>query len=374
MPRKFLNQCCVRTFINYNNELVNQGSGVIVMHDSRYYVLTAEHCINGEKDEFKGIKEDDIVVEYQDDYTSPFVKIKVLDITELDKGNDWALLEIEKPNIDCDFMKVNLGDNFILEEGIHFRGYQNYNNTAPRTWQGKIIDLADKEFIITIEGNTLEQGGELGANLAKGLSGSGVYIIRASSIYLIGHLKQVIGEIALNNDIKCCKLTNLNTVLNKRQYTDMGATDELDLWEKASEKLITDEDVKHWIATNDEYFAKLLRKSKTLYPEEKAEAIARERILNFLDQEYKNNQIRNVSDLIIKYDATSEVFEQSVKSDYTRNVNSRSEAKDLLLKLQTEFSDHIKDLIIDKSNRRNMELAKHKVTWWLMNCSFDFVE
>lgn len=374
MPKKTLSQCCVRTYINYNDELVNQGSGVIVVHGDKYFVLTAEHCIVGENEEFKDIPVEKILIEYQEDYTAPFKRIKVIEVTELDKLHDWALLEIEKPDIDCDFLKVQLGDKFMLDEGIYFRGYQNYNNASPRTWQGQIIDLAEDEFLITINGGSFEQGGELGSILAKGLSGSGVYIIRANSIYLIGHLKQVIGELALNNDIKCCKLTNLTKVLNKRDWTDMGSISELDLWEKASEKMITDEDVKAWIESNDDYFKKLLRKAKTLYPNEKAEVIARERILNFLDQEYRNNQIRNVSDLIVRYEATSEMFEKSVKSDYTRNVESRSEAKDLLLKLQSEFSEHIKDLVNDKSNKRNMELAKHKVTWWLMNCSFDFVE
>lgn len=374
MPKKILEQCCVRIFINHNDRLVNQGTGVIVIYEDKYFVLTAEHCIVGENDEFKDVDIDNIIVEYQKDYVSTFNRIKVLNITELDKIHDWALIEIEKPEINCDFMTVQFGDNFLRDEGVHFRGYQNCNLDMSRYWKGNIINLADNEFIINIKGQGFEQGGELGAKLAKGLSGSGVYIIRANSLYLIGHLKQVIGDIALNNDIKCCKLTNLNSVLNKKKWVDMGAIEELDIWEKASQKLATEEDVKEWIAGNDDYFKKLLRKAKTLYPDEKAESIARERIINFLDQEYKNGQIRNASDLISKYEATSELFEESVKSDYTRTVNSRAEAKDLLLKLQNEFSNHIKDLVNDKSNRRNMELAKHKVTWWLMNCSFDFVE
>lgn len=372
MPKKILEQCCVRIFINDNGDLVNQGTGAIVMHNDKYYVLTAEHCITGENGEYAHIIADNIIIQYQNDYTSPFNQIKVLNITELNKTHDWALVEIEKPNIECEFMIVQFGDNFLADEGVQFRGYQNYDATKSRSWKGKIIDLATNEFLINVEGN-FEQGGELGSKLAKGLSGSGVYIIRGKTLYLIGHLKEVIGDIALNNDIKCCKLTNLNTVLNDN-WVDMGAIEELDIWEKATQKIATEEDVQEWISSNDTYFNRLLRKAKTLYPDEKAEKIASERIINFLNQEYKNGQIRNSSDLISKYEATSQLFEESVKADYTRTVNSRSEAKDLLIKLQNEFSMHIKELVGDKSNLRNMELAKHKVTWWLMNCSFDFVE
>lgn len=374
MPRNILSKCCVRTYIRINEEPINQGSGVIVTHDDKYYVLTAEHCITGEKGEYKDVNVENILIEYQDEYNSPFKKINVVAISELNKDFDWALIEIEKPEIDCDFLQVRFGTKFLQEENVIFRGYQSINNETPRNFPANIIDLAKDEFLITIKGTTFEQGGELGAQLAKGLSGSGVYIIRANTLFLIGHLKQVIGEIALNNDIKCCKLTNLSSILFNKEWTDMGSLDELDVWEKAKQKELTDRDVKIWIESNDEYFKKLLRKSKILYPEGKAENVARERILSFLDQEYKNDQIRNASDLITKYEATSETFEQLVKSDYTRTVDTRSEAKDLLLKLQTEFSNHIKELVNDKSNKINMELAKHKVTWWLMNCSFDFVE
>jgi hypothetical protein len=46
----------------------------------------------------------------------------------------------------------------------------------------------------------------------------------------------------------------------------------------------------------------------------------------------------------------------------------------MLRKLEDGFKDHIKDLINDKSNKRTLELTKHKITEWLMNCSFDFKE
>jgi hypothetical protein len=94
MPQKILSQCCVRTYLQINDDLLNQGSGVIVTHDSKYYVLTAEHCISGENGEYTGLSPSNILIEYQDDYTSPFKKIEVITITELNKAYDWALIEI----------------------------------------------------------------------------------------------------------------------------------------------------------------------------------------------------------------------------------------------------------------------------------------
>jgi arsenate reductase-like glutaredoxin family protein len=374
MPHNLLHKSCVRTAIKVDDQPVNQGSGVILCHDGKYYILTAEHCINGEKDEYSSLPCEQIIAEYQHDYTSEFLPIKILRKIQLDKAGDWALLEIEKPDIDCDFMAMLCGDKFLSHEPVHFRGYQAVNNTEPRTWEATIIDIAVNEFKITLRDKSFEQFGEQGSQKAKGLSGSGVYIIRANKVYLLGHLKQVIGEIALNDDIKCCKFKNLQAWLGK-ELIDMSNISEISLWEKAAEKKITDEDVKKWIGQHDEHFNNLIRKSRVLFStEEKADENARNRLIHFLNQDYKNNQISDRSTLITDYEATAETFEEKVKEAYTRTVADPGAAKDLLLKLEGDFATHIKDLIGDKSNKVTLELARHKVTWWLMNCSFNFTE
>jgi len=374
MPHNLLHKSCVRTAIKVAEELVNQGSGVILCHDGKYYILTAEHCINGENGEYADLSCEQIIAEYQQDYTSEFLPIKILSKIQLDKAGDWALLEIEKPDIDCDFMAMLCGDKFLSHEPVHFRGYQAVNNTEPRTWEATIIDIAANEFKITLKDKSFEQFGEKGSQKAKGLSGSGVYIIRANKVYLLGHLKQVIGEIALNDDIKCCKFKNLQAWLGKN-LVDMSDISEISLWEKAAEKKITDDDVHTWIGQHDDHFNNLIRKSRVLSSSEaKADENARNRLINFLNQDYKNNQISDRSTLITDYEATAETFEESVKEAYTRTVADPGAAKDLLLKLESDFATHIKDLVGDKSNKITMELARHKVTWWLMNCSFNFTE
>ncbi|UZJ63721.1 hypothetical protein OKW96_14915 [Sphingobacterium sp. KU25419] len=50
-----------------------------------------------------------------------------------------------------------------------------------------------------------------------------------------------------------------------------------------------------------------------------------------------------------------------VKNDYTRDVRSSSEAKDLLIKLQTDFANHLSPLVRDNTNVINFDLAKYKV-------------
>src|ERR1700754_3341790 len=123
MPHNLLHKSCVRTKILFDGEPVNQGSGVIVCHDGKYYILTAEHCINGEKGEYAGLPCEQIIAEYQHNYTSEFLPIKILSKVRDDKAGDWALLEIEKPEVDCDYMAILCGDEFLSHDPVHFRGY-----------------------------------------------------------------------------------------------------------------------------------------------------------------------------------------------------------------------------------------------------------
>lgn len=371
--KSLIRRICVRTSIEASDgKKVNQGSGVVINNAKTYFVITAYHCINGIDDEYLGIDKTKIWIEYQDDYTSPFNRIEVVEIIEGNKDEDWIILKVEKPSIEVDFTKTQNGNKFVEEE-VYFAGFQHFNLGSHRPFEGIIITIADKQFRIKLKGDTFNQGSEEGSNIAKGLSGSGVFIIRTDRVYLIGILKSVIGDIALNDDIECLPISLLDSVLHEKSI-DLGKVAISGDWENITEKICTEEDIQNWIDSHDVYFNRLLRKNRVLYPEEKAKKTTRNRILKFIEQGYKNDQIRKSSNLINRYENTSKVFEESVKNDYTRNVTDRENAKDLLLKLESEFKEHIKDLIKDNSNKITLELAKHKVTEWLMNCSFDFKE
>lgn len=371
--KNLIKKICVRTSIeDSDGNKINQGSGILINNANTYFVITANHCINGENDEYLDYDIAKIWIEYQNDYTSPFSRINVKEIVSTNKNEDWIILKVEDPKIEVDFTKTQNGNKFI-EEDVFFAGFQQQNPDSRRPFEGTIIDIADNQFKIKLKSETFSQGSIDGADIAKGLSGSGVFIIRTDSVYLIGILKSVIGEIALHDDIECCPISLIDSLLEEK-CCDMGKIAISREWENITEKISTEEDIQNWVDSNDGWFKKLLRKNRVLYPEDKAKEITRERILKFLEQEYKNNQIRNSSNLIEKYENTSKVFEETVKNDYTRNVTNRGEAKDLLIKLESDFKVHIKDLINDKSNKLTLELAKHKVTEWLMNCSFNFTE
>jgi hypothetical protein len=375
MPHEIIDKCCARTHVEIeHHQKINQGSGVIVIHNGNYFLVTAAHCIFGKENQYHDIIPEKIWVEVQEKYNTEFKRIIVKSIIDKNPNDDWVLLEINNPLIDCDFAIIRKGKKFISDENVHFTGYQNCNANEFRRWEGKIISKTDNEFKIKlIDGDTFQQSGEDGVEIAGGLSGSGVFLIRGKNLYLIGHLKSVITERALNNDIKCCPLINLESIFEDN-YSDLGEINELEEWTQAVETKCTEEDIANWIR-DDENSENLTRKSRVIYTnEERANKFIHDSILSFLDKENEIRKMRNNGKLIMQYDATSVIFETSVKDLYNRTVSNSSEAKDLLIRLENDFKNHIKDLINDKSNKITLELAKHKVTEWLMNCTFDFKE
>ncbi|UZJ63720.1 hypothetical protein OKW96_14910 [Sphingobacterium sp. KU25419] len=142
----------------------------------------------------------------------------------------------------------------------------------------------------------------MGKEMASGLSGSGVYIIRGNSLYLIGHLLDVTGKIAFNDDVNCCRFSNLKSKFGEDKWVNLSDLGQLKEWENNSEDKIEDADIQNWIDTNDAYFDNLLRKAKVLYSDSKATKIARERLIEFLVQEYKNSKIRGMGNFIEQFE------------------------------------------------------------------------
>ncbi|WP_276497101.1 trypsin-like serine protease [Pontibacter litorisediminis] len=377
MPRR-IQQCCARTSIKISDdEYANQGSGVIVLDSGCFFLITAHHCVFGEDNEYCDITVDNICVEIQNGYTSEFSRVKVLEIVKFCDNNDWVLLKIEDPCIeDCSFLEIYRGKNFVEEEQVHFCGYQNKNPNEYRPWKAKVLTISKSkdQFKITLEDKTFDQGGEEGVLLAKGLSGSGVFILRGKELYLIGILKSVVGDKALNDDLDCCSITNLLDSLTD-DYKNLSDLNLLEQYVKEVDQAKSEEDVERWSENNVEDFENLIRKHRVLYSEKKAVEFTSDRILEFLCQNAILDNIRKDNgDLLAKYERTAVTFEKRVKQAYTRNVTDRDLAKDLLGKLESDFALFIKDIFKDDSNYLNTELARHKVTEWLMNCSFDFQE
>ncbi|TKC06941.1 serine protease family protein [Pedobacter frigoris] len=220
-----LNQISVRVTIFNEGLPVNQGSGFMLKSGSLFYVVTAYHCVYGENDEFIDLPITSIAIERQETFNSEFHPCSVIEVVECHKGEDWAVIRIGYTDEDSIFPEYHLAGVFNTNESVSFRGYQNVDPETGRTFGSRVLEKSsNNEFKITLNpGEYFKEG----SADAKGLSGSGAFIMADDKLYVLGLLKSVKGEEALNNDIKCCPISAFHTLLG-RELVDIGVPSDFD--------------------------------------------------------------------------------------------------------------------------------------------------
>lgn len=208
MDADAMTRLCVRTRIIVDGATVNLGSGFIVKNEDVFYVVTAYHCVYGDNGEYEQVAATALQIDHQpEDYLSPFVDVTVNRIVGGNKEQDWALVEIADPVVGVDYSKVLLAAPAEKNIDVNFTGYQNANPNSYRTFIAKLLNFASEQFKITLHGKSFSQGSEEGSFIAKGLSGSAVGFTYNGDVYIVGFLKSVIGDEALNDDIECCSIS-----------------------------------------------------------------------------------------------------------------------------------------------------------------------
>ena len=113
-------------------------------------------------------------------------------------------------------LQILTSDNFKKDMPVNFTGFQALNENEGRTFNSLVINsISLNEFRITLSERDSFKGG---ADDARGLSGSGAFIVNEGKLYLIGILKSVKGDEAANNDIKCCPMTMLAEKIGLKSY------------------------------------------------------------------------------------------------------------------------------------------------------------
>lgn len=216
MNEDLLNQPCVRVSIHVDGKKVSHGSGTLVKGGNGFFVATAYHCIFGDKDQYLGLGVDSIIIDTQKTFNSPFEQIVVIETAGSDKDEDWALLKVELDDVGNIFPAILACDTFKKEMPVIFTGFQAINQEEARTFKSRVLNgISRGEFRITLSEQDSFKGG---ADDARGLSGSGSFIVNDDKLYLIGILKSVKGDEAANNDIKCCPMTKIIEKIGIESY------------------------------------------------------------------------------------------------------------------------------------------------------------
>ncbi|MEZ4884392.1 MAG: hypothetical protein R3E32_06590 [Chitinophagales bacterium] len=341
------------------------GSGVLIPGDETFYVFTAAHCLGDSKPDIK-----DIIIEKQNDYTCSFKEITSIKIIEFNKIHDFALIEIDFENEQKMLYTYKLGGGVLAENGIKFCGYQGINIDQYRPFEGKVLSISEDQgqFKITLQDITFDQGGESGQFIAKGLSGSGVFIYRHNSPFLIGILKSVITDKAWNDDIECCSIRHIKEYIS--EYVDLSDFDNLIKWNENLENERTDREIEAFKEENSDFFDLLYKKNHVLYSDsEKIDRVTAKQIRKFLAMKENIRTIEN--DYPILYSQFKSIvkrFVDQVEDDYSRSVKESSEALNLKLQLQSQLKDELEIL----PDITNLDLSDYQIIEWLGICTLNF--
>lgn len=359
MALELIKKSCVRVSVVINDDVVKQGSGVIVHSEKKFYVLTAYHCI-GENDIAN------IIIEKQKDYKSEFDKIEILAQVEFDEINDWILFEVDYH--DDDLKNIKIAKNFIPDEKVKFYGYQNIISKEHRNWDAKILDSASFVFKITLLEKTFQQAGEESITIAEGLSGSGVYIIKNETAYLIGVLCSIKDEKGFNDDIECCLITNLKQLLYDCQ--DLSDSNYLDKWAENLEKRSIEEEITEWKKSNVKQFDHISRKNKIIYKEKG------DRKTSIDIKKYQSIK-QNVDDyedkfpeLFKKYREIIKRYKDKVEFDYTGEVKDSSQARQVKLDLDNSLKSELEKIF---NSEMKLDLTEYQIIEWLLDCTLNFI-
>ncbi|MBB2951179.1 serine protease [Sphingobacterium sp. JUb56] len=207
MNEDILNRLCVRIILKIDGNYVSLGTGTLLKGSDSFYVVTAHHCVFGDNNAYPNIQIDEIIIEKQASFNAPFAPVTVLAITASDFKNDWALIKVNFENHDGLHPEISTTINFERDDEVIFTGFQFINKDESRSFKSTVQNaISGNEFRITLaDKDTFKSGGDH----AKGLSGSGAFLIDGKRLLLVGILKNVKGDEALNDDIKCCSMEKI---------------------------------------------------------------------------------------------------------------------------------------------------------------------
>lgn len=354
---------CVR--VKCNGET---GSGVLIAGNTVFYIFTAAHCLGKVKPNIEDVK-----IQKQSDYQSEFKDIRVTDIKEFDYEKDYALLEIEFEDEEELLYQYKIAHSFLPNTAVEFCGYQGINNEEYRPFPSRLVTHSDSNhcFKITLtEGETFHQGGENGDYIAGGLSGSGVFIYRHKTPFLIGILNSVITENAWNSDISCCSVHHIQSYFT--DYIDLSDLTELRSWTENLDKVYAIHEIEAFKSTKSDFFEKLYRKNKVLYPEiDKANRVTTKQIKKYLSMLSNIRILDNEApNLYIKFKKIVKKYVDQVEDDYTRVVSNNYEAIDKKSELQQKLKDDLEFL----PNNMDIDFSDFQIIEWLGICTLNFTK
>lgn len=348
----------------------NGGSGTIISDGTNFYVMTAAHCINKSDTEFfspECIK----VISFADKKAK---EIKVLSIemkSEIKDSYDFALLVIEDPNIEFDFVNgIKRCDETFEGETYFFYGYGGpYKNSQGRKFN--IVQNGKQNWHLV--GDLINNQSIEPMKLMSGNSGAGVFFQKWGVLYCIGFVKKLLDTEGTFNDLVVFPSSSFDEILPS-STKESNFFELVEKWSILDKKALDEETRNDYKTNNVEYLSNLERKMNVLYPHEDE---AKNKIDNQLDNYIKGLKLNQdlqkspqIYEQLKAYEKNAfDEYMEDRTSYYADSSSALSDFKDV----KTKIKDTMAKILSYDSNKSLLNsYTNYSVAEKLLICSLDY--
>lgn len=358
-------EICVKIICYNGGKPVRQGSGTIISSDSHYFVMTAAHCIGDGKEPYP-ISDINIYIHIN----NADINIGIFNIIGYDEGDDYALLEIEKPITNFDhFHNVKcFVDKPIEKEEYYFYGYTKLHSEG-RLYCTKQVS----SNFWHIKDNPIDGQCENAQTLMRGNSGAGVFFERHGSFYFVGYLKGLRDENGSYSDLRVIDICVFNNLLpiSTRQHITVELLTE---WSKKEKEKVDKQLVDDFRIENVTWMDNLIRKTNALYNDD-----TNERIDDFLDSYIKGgNIIKRMKDEDPRYfdelSKDDDVLFQRISKQHPKRFRDEFSAQDDLKQVRQELHQYADKHFPEDDATRTISngYVEYRVAEKLLNCTLQY--
>ena len=296
--------------------------------------MTAGHCVM-KKSNHQPFAAEDIVLTLYAENKPVCVVIEICRRSDYSEEKDFAVILVEKPNIDFDYVNVvKRCSTRLAEEQFFFYGYSELNEMG-RLFQIKQVGmnqwhLADE----SISNQTVNAKKLMGGN-----SGSGVFFEKAGILYHVGYIKRMLDENGSFSDVIVYPTEYFDGILDERTK-ETNLFQLVEKWTTYKKKEIDDDLKAEYLKNNVEYIDNLERKLSLLYPDGDEASGKRDEYLD----------------------------------DYLKGLYLKIELNKTPLKIKDEIQDAAQRIIALKDQRNTVSdgYARHSIAEKLLDCSLDY--
>ena len=344
------------------------GTGTLISNGTTYYVLTAGHCIKKTNGTVFNSTDIDIF-SYAGDTELKVDVISVLPGYDLSDTRDFAVIEVQNPNIEFNFAdNIKRCDTQLDEEAYCFYGFTEPNKKG-RLYQLRRTGKTQWHLVDdAITGQPLKAYTLMGGN-----SGAGVFFVKTGILYHVGYVKRMIDDCGTQSDLivyptkyfdsllpECTKENNLFKLVEK--------------WTELEQKEIDEELMEEYRTNNVEYLNNLNRKMKVLFPKgDEAQAKSKVYLGHFLRGLQLNAEISKTAPVARALkNRKSSAFKKFCddRSEYVEDKDAREDLKNINTQIKN-LANEVLDLD-DQGQTVAQGYADYSVAEKLLDCTLDY--